>query len=258
MKEIYRKRGQVVRWENGTLVRVSESGVAIEDGELFTCEPERREPLVLTNERVHEAIRAIDLTIERWIVSHGIAEHEFGERTWSEETRRIHLSIVNGRIRALVDSFDDIERVSNALKRAEQQEREAPKHLVLNANVSAALLPSLPNVEQVAGGIDGKGRDIIEAQREPWPNWYRPSYRVRPIRMPLNLRLRHKETAIDPDLPRAVALLAPPDGLTVRVLIEERTRVYPSMVHVGKIEAVSENVIWYPYAGGSFGAEMML
>ena len=258
MKEIYRKRGHVVRWENGTLVRVSESGIAIEDGELFTCKPEHRDALAL-NEQVLEtvnAIRAIDMTIERLIVSHGIAEHEFGERTWSEETRRVHLSIVNGRIRALIDSFDDVERVANALKRADQQEREAPKHLVLAPNVSAAL--SLPNVEQVAGGIDGKGNDIVDAKNEPWPNWYRPSYRVRPIRMPLNLRLRHDKTAIDPDLPRAVALLAPPDGLTVRVLIEDGARVYPGTVRVGKIEAVSENVIWYPYAGGSFGAEMML
>ncbi len=253
MKEIYRKRGHVVRWENGTLVRVSESGIAIEDGELFTCEPEQRDPLALKSE--HAAIRVTDVTIERLIVSHGIAEHEFDGRTWSEETRRIHLSIVNGRIRALLDSFDDVERVANALKRAEQREREAPKHLVLAPNVSAALLPSLPNVEQAAGGIDGKGNDIGERYGE---NWYRPSYRVRPIRMPLNLRLRHNKTAIDPDLPRAVALLAPPDGLTVRVLIEDGTRVYPSTVRVRKIEAVSENVIWYPYAGGSFGAEMML
>ena len=258
MKEIYRKRGHVVRWENGTLVRVSESGVAIEDGELFTCEPQRGEPLALTNERVRETVRSIDMTIERLIVSHGIAEHEFDGRMWSEETQRIHLSIVNGCIRALIDSLDDVERVANALKRAEQQEREAPKHLVLAPNVSAALLPSLPNVEQAAGGIDGKGRDIVEAPREPWPNWYRPSYRVRPIRMPLNLRVRHKKTAIDPDLPRAVVLLAPPDGLTIRILIEDGTRVYPSTVHVGTIEAVSEIVIWYPYAGGSFGAEMML
>ena len=29
---IYRKRGSVVRWENGTLVRVAESGMAIEEG----------------------------------------------------------------------------------------------------------------------------------------------------------------------------------------------------------------------------------
>lgn len=36
---IYRKRGQTVRWENGTLIRVTESGVAWEEGERFICEP---------------------------------------------------------------------------------------------------------------------------------------------------------------------------------------------------------------------------
>ncbi|MEA2489828.1 MAG: hypothetical protein QOH21_1620, partial [Acidobacteriota bacterium] len=32
---MYRKRGRVVRWENGTVVRAIESGLAIEDGEVF-------------------------------------------------------------------------------------------------------------------------------------------------------------------------------------------------------------------------------
>ena len=37
---IYRKRGSVVRWENGTVIRVTESGVAIEEGERFECHPD--------------------------------------------------------------------------------------------------------------------------------------------------------------------------------------------------------------------------
>ena len=37
---IYRKCGNVVRWENGTLVRVAERGIAIEEGELFECRPD--------------------------------------------------------------------------------------------------------------------------------------------------------------------------------------------------------------------------
>jgi len=270
MKETYRKRGHVIRWENGTLVRVSESGLAIEDGELFSCHPE---PFGVAQGRLREgspavspdsvletvnAITAIDARIERLIVTHGIAEHECNGRTWREETHRIHLSMVNGQLRALVDSMDDVARVASALARAEQQEREPPSHVVLAPNVSAAILSSLDDVEQVAGGIDGKGHEIVEARGEPWPNWYRPSYRIRPIRMPLNLRLRGDATAIDPKLPRAVALLAPPDGITLRVLIDDGARVYPSVVRVEHIEAVGAEVTWYPYGGGSFGAEMML
>jgi hypothetical protein len=275
---IYRKRGAVVRWENGTLIRVSESGVAIEEGELFTCAPEPSSRPVVESSGVMETVRAIEaavkpLNIERLIVSEGIAEHEFEGRTWREETFRIHCSIVNQHIRALADSstrrLDDLHRITRALKRADQHEREPPARLILAPNVTAALLPSLvglapPNVElsQAAGGIDGKGNDIIEAHGEPWPNWYRPSYRVRPIRMPLNLRLRCDVTEIERDRPVAVALLAPPDGLTLRVLVvdgmDDGTSAYPATVRVTRIDAVGEETVWYPYGGGSFGAEMML
>lgn len=265
---IYRKRGQTVRWENGTLVRVTESGVAIEEGEFFECHPEPRESLSgegvlsITNDIRHRGI-------ERLLITHGIAEHECNGRTWREETHRFHCSLVNGRIRALIDAREDFERIANALQRAEQNEREAPARLVLAPNVTAALLPSLiglapPNVEllQSAGGIDGRGNDIVESHKEPWPNWYRPSYRVRPVRMPLNLRLRCEVKEIERDRPVAVALLAPVDGLTLRVLIEEGrddgARVYPSTVRVTRIDAVSDAAVWYPYGGGSFGAEMML
>jgi hypothetical protein len=275
---IYRKRGDVVRWENGTLIRVSESGVAIEEGELFRCAPESSSRPVLESSSVIETVRAIEeaaktLRIERLIVSEGIAEHEFEGRTWREEAFRIHCSIVNQRLRALVDSstrrLDDLHRITRALKRADQHEREAPPRLILAPNVTAALLPLLiglapPNVElsQAAGGIDGKGHEIIEAvvekANEPGPNWYRPSYRVRPIRVPLNLRLRCDVTEIERDRPVAVALLAPPDGLTLRVLIDDGALAYPATVRVTRIDAVGEETVWYPYGGGSFGAEMML
>ena len=270
MKEIYRKRGTVVRWENGTLVRVSESGVAIEEGDRFTCHPERSggSPAVEKAnvlETVHAIRSTTSLHIERLIVSHGISEHESNGRTWTEETHRVHLSIVNGHLRALVDSERDVARIANALSRAEQTEREPPARLILAPNVTAALLPSLaglvpPNVElfQTAGGIDGKGRDILEAHGEPWPNWYRPSYRIRPIRIPLNLRLRCEVTEIERDRPVAVALLAPIEGLTMRVLVDDGKRAWPATVRVSRIDAVAEEVVWYPYGGGSFGAEMML
>jgi len=268
---IYRKRGSVVRWENGTLIRVTESGVAIEEGELFRCAPssgvrQRQLPLFDPSETAMRAATSVAaLQIERLIVTHGVAEHECDGRMWSDETTRFHLSIVNGRLRALIDAEHDVARVAAALKRAEQHEREAPPRLILAPNVTAALLPSLvglapPNVEllQTAGGIDGKGNEIIEARGEPWPNWYRPSYRVRPIRIPLNLRLRCDVTEIERDRPVAVALLAPPHGLTLRVLVDDGASAYPATVRVTRIDAVGEETVWYPYGGGSFGAEMML
>ena len=95
-----------------------------------------------------------------------------------------------------------------------------------------------------------------------WPNRYRPSYRVRPVRMPLQLRLECDVMAIDADRPRAVALLAPVSvvsgQLVVRVLVEDGDRAFPATVRVARIDAVSDQRTWYPYGGGSFGAEMML
>ncbi|HEX2123460.1 MAG TPA: hypothetical protein VHL59_17645 [Thermoanaerobaculia bacterium] len=267
MSETYRKRGRVVRWENGTLVRVTESGVAIEEGDVFTCHPERREGFPPSGEdgviaTVQQITSLIDeLTIERLIVTHGIAEHECDGRTWREETKRVHVSLVKGRMRALIDSVDDVERIAAALARAEEGDRPAPARLRLAPNVTAALIPSLvalapPNVRvsQSAGGVDGKGFPVAEGGE----GWYRPSYRIRPVRMPLNVRLHCDVTAIERDRPLAVALLAPPDGLVLRVLVEDGARVYPATVRVARIDAVAAEGVWYPYGGGSFGAEMML
>jgi len=281
---IYRKRGSVVRWENGTLVRVAESGVAIEKEELFECHPEASGDVPRFDESrviaTAEAVRAAvgNVAIERLIVIEGIADHECdGDegcliRSWTEHTQRIHLSLTRARTRAILDlgsfAMNDVVRVANVLARAEDVERKAPARLRLAPNVTAALLPSLigiapPNVRllQTAGGVDGCGEPIVEAS-EDWPNRYRPSYRVRPVRMPLQLRLECDVTEIDAGRPVAVALLAPVSvvnrELVLQVLIDDRDRAFRSTVRVARIDAVSDERTWYPYGGGSFGAEMML
>jgi hypothetical protein len=271
---IYRKSGSVVRWEHGTLVRVIERGIAVENGELFECHPEPGPTLPpLDPSPVLAAVRDVqraagNIEIERLIVSDGIAEHEYGGRCWDEQTRRVHLSLLRGRTRALLDlgTFEtgDVARVAEAMSRLDEQERPAPPRLRFAPNVTAALLPALagiapPNVRlvQTQGGIDGRGEEIAEAA-SGWPNWYRPSYRVRPMRMPLHLRLECDVTAIERDRPVAVALLAPADRLTLRVLVDDGDRSFPATVRVTRIDAVAGERIWYPYGGGSFGAEMML
>jgi len=251
-----------------------------------------------SSSRVPHVVRALrDLPAERLIITHGVAEHECEGRTWRDETDRIHLSLVHGRLRALVDSttgapaagrpvhrplagageppvdqpagslrarLDDIFTIADALRRCEQTERERPTTLRLAPNVTAALLPHLvgrvpSNVRllQTAGGVDGYGNDVVEAS-DPWPNFYRPSYRVRPVRMPLNLRLECEDTHVDDDAPVAIALLAPIAELTLRVLVVDGQRVFPATATVTRIAAVSNERIWYPYGGGSFGASLML
>jgi hypothetical protein len=256
---IYRKQGHVVRWENGTLIRVTESGAAREEGELFECWPDgstsRR---VFAPSGVDDVVAALrHMPIERLIVTRGVAHHQYDDREWRDETDRIHASLVHRSIRALVDAttrrLDDLLSINDALQRCEG-ERPPPRHLRLAPNVAAAVLPFLADAKQTAGGIDGYGNKITETSI----NFYRPSYRVRPVRMSFNLRLEHERSDIDENLPRAIAIIAPVTGTTLRVLIEERTRVYVTTITVDKIEAVAAERIWYPYAAGSFGAEMML
>lgn len=256
---IYRKQGTVARWENGTLIRVTESGVAREDGDFFESFPEAA--TAFHPPPVEAPSPAVAFTYERLILIEGYAEHECGGRRWRERTRRLHASVTYGKLRALVDQahFDltHLERIAHALQRAEPEERDAPQRIVLAPNVTAAVLPFLPNTTQTAGGVDGYGNDVVEAAGE-WPNFYRPSYRARPVRMPHDLRLDHEGSDIDPELPRAIALLAPAESPSVRVLVVDRERVYPATVEVTNIRAVGREREWYPYGAGSFGAELML
>ena len=249
---IYRKQGAVARWENGTLVRVTESGVAIEDGETFTCRPEGRTSLTIDPSRAVATAHAInDITdaIERLIVSDGVAEHDLDGHTWREESQRIHLSLVRDQVRALLDlgSFDlhDVRVVASAIERM-AGEREAPPLLRLAPNVTAALLPALV-------GIEPPNVELTYAL-----DWFRPSYRVRPVRIPMDLSIRCDVTAIDRTRPLAVALLEPVRDLTLRVLVDDGQVAYPATVRITRIDAVAAGQIWYPYGGGSFGAEMML
>lgn len=268
---VYRKQGSVARWENGASIRVTESGVAIEDGDYFECHPYPGplSPSGGDRTRVTGVARSLQhLPIERLIILHGVAHHECEGRTWREETDRIHVSLVHHNLRVLVDTttprLDEIHTIASALQRADPTERDAPDHLRLEPSVAAALLPQLvgrtpPNVRlvQTAGGVDGYGNEIVEASRD-WPNAYRPSYRVRPVRIPLNLRLECDDDEIDGDAPRAIALLAPVSSLSVRVLVVDGQRVHPATVTVDRIRAVAAERSWYPYGGGSFGAAMML
>lgn len=278
MKELYRKQGSVARWENGTLIHVTESGMATEDGDVFECTPV---PSDQPTNRPTDDLRALaasiealiepPVAIERLILTAGTAAHETNGVRWTDESRRIHLSMTRGRIRTLLDlggfARDPIARVAAALARAEDVHRDPPPRLRLAPNVAAALLPfflggapSNIQLRQRAGAIDGRGARVedVPVDREPFPNWYRPSYRVRPTRAPIDLYAACDDSEIDPSLPIALALLAPAHGTTLRLLIDDATRVYPATVRVTHLSAIAQAQTWYPYAAGVLGAEMQL
>jgi hypothetical protein len=89
------------------------------------------------------------------------------------------------------------------------------------------------------------------------PNWFRPSYRLRPRRAWFHLRAA-PFGEIDDHIPEAIALLAPISEREIRVLCVDRDAVYPTTVRIHRIVAARPGETWYPYAAGAFGAELML
>lgn len=256
MSEIYRKRGWSVRWENGVVVRAVESGVAVDDGEVFRCFPDARAAALLPHsmsvDRILEVVKPH--VIERLIVAEGEAEHDCDGRQWRERSQRLHLSILRNGHRILIDQADfSLQTIERIFGVRWHRHRPLPGKLRLAPNVAAALA-SLIATDQRPGGIDGKGLPILE---RPGSNWYRPSYRVRPVRVPMHLELRHDNAEIE-DAPRAIALLAPPHGPTLQVLIDDGESAWPAVIPVRMPRSVARDVTFYPYGAGSFGAEMML
>ena len=261
MSEIYRKSGRVVRWENGVVVRVVESGIAIEEGGIFRCEPDAKAAaLPPQSETVSDVARRIREivgahAIERLIVAEGEARHDCDGRRWSERSERIHLALL-APFRVLIDqaSFDlqEIESIARALHRL--GDGATPPRLRLAPNVAAALVSLSADVVQKPGGVDGKGFPIVET---PGGNWYRPSYRVRPLRIPMHLAPRRASHELE-EAPRAIALLAPPHGPALHVLIDDGRTAWPATIPVAPPKAVGTALSLYPYGAGSFGGEMML
>jgi hypothetical protein len=281
MTDLYRKWGRVIRYENGTTIRVDEAGEASEKDGVFWARPAQTrvsvphtsEVSILEGARppvdsyvAQTRVSVRPCKVERLIVSAGVARHETNGITWTEESRRVHISLINPPLRALIDlaSFDVaiVETIAGALARAGAA-REAPPRVRLAPNVAAALLPSLIGelaMEQSGGGLDGKGQTIETraATSDPPPNWYRPGYAVRPVRAWLDIRAL-PFGSIDKSAPLAVALLAPVEGTMLRVLCIDGEEVFPAMLDANRIAAVSrDEPMWYPYAAGSFGVEMML
>jgi hypothetical protein len=281
MTEVYRKWGRVVRHENGVTITVSESGEAFETDSVFQAAPAVELPAQKRVSVPHSAGADLEAFVdnvaqtllsvragrmERFIASAGIATHEINGSNWTEESRRVHIALVNPPLRALIDlaSFDVaiVKTIADALARA-GGERDAPKRIRLAPNVAAALLPSLVGelaMEQTGGGFDGRGQPIETraVTHDAPPNWYRPGYSVRPLRAWLNIRAL-PFGRIDPAAPLAIALLEPVHGTMLRVLSVDGGDVFPITIDASHVAAVSSaEPVWYPYAAGSFGGEIML
>jgi hypothetical protein len=247
----YRKWGRSVRWENGTIVRMDEAGEAVErDGEFIA------HPIAERRELPEVRIPKLELRSERVILSEGVAVHEIDGVTWTERARRMHISMVNAPFRMLLDqaTFDVPHDLLELFARVEGRS-EPPSRMTLAPRVAASILHSLEiDLAQRAGEHpDGEGRPVetCAAEGEP-PNWYRPSYRVRPVRAWFNLTAL-PFGAVDDATPRVVARLGGDD-----VLVVDGDRVYAAALQPGRVLAVGGAAEWYPFGAGVWGADLLI
>ena len=189
-------------------------------------------------------------------MSEGVAIHETSGVTWTEHTRRLHLSVVKPPFRMLIDqaSFDVDATLIETFARVDGR-REPPPRMTLAPRVAAALLHALPvSLAQRAGEHpDGRGQPVETraAEGEP-PNWYRPSYRVRPVRAWFNLTAL-PFGKLDDSPPCAVALLDGDD-----VLVVDGPEVYAAALRPGRVLAVGGAAEWYPFGAGVWSADILL
>jgi hypothetical protein len=248
---VYRKWGRTVRVENGVVVRVEEAGEAVEEGGEFVVRPiaERRE---LPEVRISN----FEFRNERLLAVEGAAIHEVNGVTWTEHTRRLHLSIAQPPFRMLIDqaSFDVDAALLETFARIGGW-REAPRRLLLAPRVAATVLHALPIARAQRAGEhpDGYGQPVETraVEGEP-PNWWRPSYRVRPVRAWFNLAAL-PFGRLDDAAPRAVARLGDED-----VLVVDGSEVYAAPLRPGRVLAVGAAAEWFPYGAGVWGADMLL
>jgi hypothetical protein len=239
---IYRKWGRVVRWENGTIVRVEEAGEAREENGIFLAQPiAEREALPELGSWAMETVRAIGKA-ERLLVTDGVALHECDGVRWQEQTRRVHVALTRRPWRVLVDDAEVVARVAGALARCEGEkdfERVLLLPHVAKHLIEGGRCPPLPvgaHLEQLPGGRDGYGRPVEHrrVEGEP-PNVYRPSYRVRPVPRWLNVRAIPFGTI--GDAPEAIALL---DAAVPTVLVDDGGRVFVTRLRVDRVIAAGE------------------
>jgi hypothetical protein len=265
----YRKQGSVIRWEDGLLVSVRECGAASENGERFECRPEPGDPPAVPDAsgvtRTAAAVAAMvphGVTVERLIVTEGAGRHECEGRSWEERSQRLHVSLVRGPVRIMLDlqSADGaVALTGQSMLRMTDAIPPAPRVARLAPHVTAALMPSFllrtprgAEVWQTGGGIDGLGREIEEAVIGEPPNWYRPSYRVRPVRMPLNVRLEADDA---PFVPAPLVTGLAHDG---RLLIDDGERSWIASGSVQEVLAVERARTWFPYGAGAWASETLV
>ena len=289
MTERYEKRGSAIRLEmsrgDAVIVTVNEQGVAENDGGSFASRslapPEDPEQSVSLEIESLARTLAQSPRIERASVSSGISTHrvvdERGERQWKTRDALAHISLrtpFGPPIEATIDGahfldwFHEIDVLLSRARRLRAATRAAALHFVLDPLAAAQLWAHVarsPHVEsslqQCARTIherDGAGDEIDEGPGSAGRrrNVFRPSYRYRPLRVPLNLKRLPFGTAVESDV-RIVSFesLSGDSSIRGHAFVVDRGLLSFAEVHLdpAAIDFVGDTQLWFPIDAGVWG-----
>jgi hypothetical protein len=285
-------------------IHTREAGESLLEDGRFYChpvdsppEPTLQEgPIRRLLEQLQEIVRH-PLTIDRIVIGAGRATHWWSdgeaERSWGDRGARLHLALLHaaagwrhtldagaGEIEAI-----DLEPLRRAAAAAALPLRPiAPPQLRLSPPVAARLVPLLMK-EASAGTFsrrlrftqravspeerDGRGAEIVEgpvSALQP-PNVWRPSYRFRPVAVPLNLRLEAPGDLVS-GLPEALLVIEPleeREGTITGSLLVRDEEVSGEVQLKLSIRNVLETIVaaahdasWFPAGSGCWGAPAMI
>ena len=240
--------------------------------------------------------------IERLVLVAGSTTHSIQSSpegnpsaTWRELFVRLHLSMTNRarRIRTVIDlggssasqiDLADIRRIVSAVGDYSGERRSLPPGAILEIapHITAALLahPTLPAAPPVTihqsphdqFRFDGYGKPIEEVVIDSSalaPNFFRPSYRARPVRGWFHVDLRYEnesEQTADFSAEAVIGPLGPERGRIVLALLcrDSDGSVFatqlelPADAWTSSITFASSERRWFPYAAGTWGRSLRI
>ena len=262
MTGVYRKWGRVIRFENGTTIRVDEAGEATETKRGVSPAPtvgpncvgraRRRSPAGEVRPSA-QPVRS-RMSPRRSIACNDRTPHHQlrrcptrGERLHGRRNRNVYTSRSSTRA-PCADRSGVVLTWPSSARLLTRWHVQATSERHRCASGLRQMSPPRCCRRSSASWRWSRGAAAFRRQGpknrnapvtfDPPPNWYRPGYAVRPVRAWLNIRAL-PFGSIDGSAPLAVALLAPVEGTILRVLCIDGRRCLPAMLDANRIAAVS-------------------